>query len=293
MPRWRDFERASGARAQARERLLRAGRAQARRGAVATHPGGSLNRIAEEERARELEDWPEPRPSASRCGRAWREGKGSCGRAMPVAALAAADALCASQPAWRAAHWLRARALDAVGRVDEEARELRALTQLSPSHAAAWRRLGEILAAEGGLLEADRADEALRQALSLEPSWSELWLLRARVALRQGRAQDAMRALDRYSRAGGTSGEAARLSRRGPRAGGPGRTGAAGHRVRRARAVRRRPGAAPGGRGRAAGARPRAPRRGDSGLAGVRGGGRGAVCALGHRSRRHPRGAAR
>ena len=50
-----------------------------------------------------------------------------------------------------------------------------------------------------------------RQALSLEPSWTQLWLLRARVALRQGRAQDAQRALERFERAGGSSPEAARL----------------------------------------------------------------------------------
>src|SRR5207244_2343317 len=113
--------------------------------------------------------------------------------------------------AWRAARWLRARALDAIGRVDEEARELRILTQLAPSHAPAWRKLGEILAEQGGLLEADRADAALREALALEPSWTGLWLLRARVALRQGRPQDALRALDRFERAGGTGPEAARL----------------------------------------------------------------------------------
>ncbi|MGE5049310.1 MAG: hypothetical protein ACM3PC_12115, partial [Deltaproteobacteria bacterium] len=205
-----DFERSVGRTAQARERLstlaaLKPDAAQSRR------IRALVDRIADEERTRELEDWPEPQPSAAQQA-ALAEGEGRLQQNDARAALAAADLLCTAQPAWRAAHWLRARALDAAGRVDEEARELRALTQLAPSHAPAWRRLGEILAAEGGLLEADRADEALRQALSLEPSWSELWLLRARVALRQGRARDAMRALDRYALAGGTSGDAARLT---------------------------------------------------------------------------------
>ncbi|HET7787914.1 MAG TPA: hypothetical protein VFL36_18220 [Myxococcales bacterium] len=205
-----DFERSVGRLAQARERLSSLA-AQKPDPSQSRRIRALLDRIAEEERAREMEDWPEPQPSAAQqaaLSEAERKLQGNDARG----ALAAADVLCAAEPGWRAAHWLRARALDAVGRVDEEARELRALTQLSPSHAAAWRRLGEILAAEGGLLEADRADEALRQALSLEPSWSELWILRARVALRQGRAQDAMRDLDRYALAGGVSGEAARLA---------------------------------------------------------------------------------
>ncbi|HZX93887.1 MAG TPA: hypothetical protein VFE90_05190, partial [Myxococcales bacterium] len=165
----------------------------------------------DEERARAVEDWPEPLPSPTqRAELAAAEQKLLANDAR--SALATADSLCAALPAWRSARWVRARALEAVGRVDEEARELRILTQLSPSHAEAWRRLGEILAAEGGLLEADRADEALRQALSLEPSWTGLWLVRARVALRQGRVQDALRALDRYSRTGGESAEASRLA---------------------------------------------------------------------------------
>jgi tetratricopeptide (TPR) repeat protein len=99
-----------------------------------------------------------------------------------------------------------------MGRLDEEARELRVLTQLAPSDAGAWRSLGEILAEHGGVLEVERADAALREALALEPSWTELWLLRARLALRQGRAQDALRHLDRYQRSGGASPDAARLS---------------------------------------------------------------------------------
>ncbi|HEX9577876.1 MAG TPA: tetratricopeptide repeat protein, partial [Myxococcales bacterium] len=202
-----DFERSIGRTAQARSRLLAL---QAAKAEQARRVRELLERIAEEERARSMEDWPEPaitRAQMTALGIA--EDRLAAGDARE--ALAASEALCAQQPAWRAPHWLRARALEAIGRVDEEARELRILTQLAPSHAAAWRKLGEILAQQGGLLEADRADEALRQALALEPSWIELWLLRARVALRQGRAQDAQRALERFERAGGSSPEAARL----------------------------------------------------------------------------------
>ncbi len=204
-----DFERAVGRTQQARARLqalaeLKPGAEQSRR------IRELQDRIADEERARAQADWPEPEVSpaqeAELAAAARQLAQGAAQKALAVA-----DALCAQQPAWRAARWLRARALDALGRIDEEAGELRILTQLSPSQAQAWRRLGEILAGQGGLLEADRADEALRQALALEPSSTQLWLLRARVALRQGRAQDALRALDRFEHAGGSGPEAARL----------------------------------------------------------------------------------
>ncbi len=204
-----DFERSVGRTARARTRLLdlqglKPDAEQARR------IGELLDRIKDEEHARSLMDWPEPPISAEQqAALAAAEQQLSPGDSRD--ALAAAEALCASQPAWRAARWLRARSLEAIARVDEEARELRILTQLSPSHAQAWRKLGEILAEQGGLLEADRADEALREALALEPSWTQLWLLRARVALRQGRAPDALRFLDRFEHAGGSSPEAARL----------------------------------------------------------------------------------
>ena len=60
------------------------------------------------------------------------------------------------------------------------------LLQLRPSHAEAWRLLGTILAQHGGVLESDRADQALRRALALEPSWDDLRALRRRVAERRG-----------------------------------------------------------------------------------------------------------
>lgn len=204
-----DFERSVGRIAQAKARLAALQEANPRSD-VARRLRELADGIGEEERARAIEDWPEPQVAeAPRAALAAAEARLEQGDARE--ALAASEKLCAEQPAWRGARWLRARALEAMGRVDEEARELRILTQLAPSHAAAWRRLGEILAQQGGLFEADRADEALRQALALEPSSIELWLLRARVAIRQGRAQDAQRALERFERAGGASPEVARL----------------------------------------------------------------------------------
>ena len=59
------------------------------------------------------------------------------------------------------------------------------LLQLRPSHAGAWRLLGTILAEHGGVLEAERADEALRKALALEPSWHDLREIRRQVALKR------------------------------------------------------------------------------------------------------------
>lgn len=170
-----------------------------------------LDRISDEERARALEDWPDPKPDQKqRDGLAQAEKKLAAGDAR--GALAEVEALSAAQPAWRQARWLKVRALEAMGRLDQEARELRVLTQLAPTDANAWRALGQVLAEHGGVLEVDRADGALREALALEPSWTDLWLLRARLALRQGRAQDALRHLDRYGKSGGASSEAARLS---------------------------------------------------------------------------------
>jgi len=78
-----------------------------------------------------------------------------------------------------------ARALEASGRVDEAARDLEIAVNLAPSDALAWRTLGKILAQHGGALEAARADEALRNALTLEPGWTDLRELRDRLARRR------------------------------------------------------------------------------------------------------------
>ena len=201
-----DFERSVGRTAQARARLgsLRELKLAAD---DERQVSGLLERIAREERTRAVEDWPEPLPSAEQAETLGRAEEQLAAGGASVA-LRAVEPLCAALPAWRSARWLRARALESVGRVDEAARDLSVLVQLSPSHAGAWRRLGEILAVHGGILEADRADEALRQALAIEPSWTWLWLSRARVALRRGRPQDAFRYVQR---AGTTDDETRRL----------------------------------------------------------------------------------
>src|SRR6185295_8171213 len=103
----------------------------------------------------------------------------------PAAAL---DALGKAPPAATAVRFARARALEALGRYDEATSELSILLQVRPSHARAWRLLGTMLAQHGGTLEAERADQALRRALALEPSWDDLRALRAVVAEKRRRA---------------------------------------------------------------------------------------------------------
>ena len=108
-----------------------------------------LDTIALDERARALEDWPAPAPATAR-------------------RLAA-----------------EAQRFEAAERVDDAIRDLEIAVNLAPSNAEAWRALGRLLAAHGGALELDRADEALRQALTLEPAWSDLRELRAQIARRR------------------------------------------------------------------------------------------------------------
>ena len=90
----------------------------------------------------------------------------------------------------------RARA-GGAGRVDEAMRDLEIAVNLAPSNAEAWRALGRLLAAHGGALELDRADEALRQALTLEPAWSDLRELRAQIARRRAVVARARRRRER------------------------------------------------------------------------------------------------
>lgn len=158
-----------------------------------------LETMRSDEQEGAMRDWPEPVvPEALRGQLAAAEQALSRGDAREAAA--AGERLAAAASGWRAPRWLRARALEALGRIDEAERELRVLVQLQPSHAAAWRRLGLLLAAHGGALDAERCDEALRHALALEPSYFDLWLVRAKVALRRGDPAAARQALDRYLR---------------------------------------------------------------------------------------------
>src|SRR5262249_53006699 len=114
-----DFERSVGKTAQARQRLAlldesRMNPARLRRAREL------LERIADEERARTFEDWPEPAPSPAQLA-ALASAERKLAAQDPRGALAEATALCAAQPAWRAAHRLRARCLESTGQLDEEA----------------------------------------------------------------------------------------------------------------------------------------------------------------------------
>ena len=183
-----ELQRSLGRAADARMRLQRLNRAavpiQVRQRAAQL-----IGEVDVETRARALEDWPAPaiaREDQNRLAKAhaMENGRG---------ALEILDALVARWPAWYEARWERARVLERLGEFDEASAELTIVVQLSPTHALAWRHLGTILALHGGRFEAERADEALRQALALEPSWSDLRELRKQVAakhVRSGRKRE-------------------------------------------------------------------------------------------------------
>jgi tetratricopeptide (TPR) repeat protein len=145
------FERAVGRTAAARTRLqpLLAPEAPLLTRAQHKRVLDLLDAIALDERALALEDWPSPAPA--------------------TATRLVADA----------------KRLEAAERVDDAIRNLEIAVNLAPSDAEAWRALGRLLAEHGGALELDRADEALRQALTLEPAWSDLRLLREQIARRR------------------------------------------------------------------------------------------------------------
>ena len=143
-----------------------------------------LDAIALDERAQALEDWPIPAPTAVQQEEATRvESALDAGHADE--ACGRLDLLVKQAPSWPRARFLRARALESLGRVDEAVRDLEIAVNLAPSNAGGWRALGRLLAIHGGALEADRADEALQHALVLEPSWTDLRGLRAQLARRR------------------------------------------------------------------------------------------------------------
>ena len=157
-----------------------------------------LDAIAQDAQALVLADWPEARlPPGARADLQKAETELADGHADQ--ALLHATAIVDAHPDSADARFVRARALDALGRPDEANRELSLLLQLRPSHAGAWRLLGTLLAAHGGLFAAERADEALRHALALEPSWDELRDLRRRLGERRADVRQAPRPPDRRS----------------------------------------------------------------------------------------------
>jgi tetratricopeptide (TPR) repeat protein len=146
-----------------------------------------LDAIALDDRAHALEDWPRPpiQPGDAQEAEA-------AARALEASrydeARDRADTLVRRYPSWSRALLLRARAFEATGRVDEAARDLKIAVNLAPSDGEAWRALGKILAQHGGALEAESADEALRNALTLEPGWADLRQLRDKLARRRAAA---------------------------------------------------------------------------------------------------------
>lgn len=173
------LERSLGRTAEARARLDRlAGNSappQVRRRAAQMR-----DELDAEARERALDDWPAPEVSAA-------DQKTLAQLPHDGRALEALDKLVARWPAWREARWRRGVILEQAGQIDDAVADFTVVTQLSPSHAGAWRHLGSLLAVHGGRLEADRADQALRQALALEPSWSDLRDVRAKLASKRAR----------------------------------------------------------------------------------------------------------
>lgn len=147
--------------------------------------------IALEEKARTLEDWPEPQPDETSL-RELSQAQAAIRDADNQRALSLLDGLLQRLPAWRAPRRLRADILSALGRYDEAVTDLGAITRLAPSDAESWRRLGLTLTEHGGTLAAVRADEALRHALALEPEWTDLERVRAELAMRASRARSAV-----------------------------------------------------------------------------------------------------
>jgi tetratricopeptide (TPR) repeat protein len=196
------FERAVGRTAAARARLRALASESGEAVPLSPEQRQRLADLAEsiqtQEHARALIDWPEPKVPDTAVS-ALQQAEALL-PAAPERARAQAERLKAAYPGWRAPRWLRARALMALDRHDDAERELTVLLQLAPSHGPAWRHLGRILATHGGVRDADRADEALRHALAIEPAHFDLWLLRAQVALRRNRPDEAQRAVQRFER---------------------------------------------------------------------------------------------
>jgi tetratricopeptide (TPR) repeat protein len=180
------FERSVGRTGAARARLapLLADGAEALTPVQRKRVLDALDAIRFDERARALEPWPAP-PIAAGDARLADDAAAALAAGRAEDARATADGLARRYPSWERARALRGRALEALGRVDEAAADLGVAVNLAPSDAEAWRALGRLLALRGGALEAERADEALRHALALEPAWSDLRELRRELSRRR------------------------------------------------------------------------------------------------------------
>ncbi|HEY5958362.1 MAG TPA: tetratricopeptide repeat protein, partial [Polyangiaceae bacterium] len=141
-------------------------------------------RLLEDEKARSMRDWPEPELTADMRERMQQCEKTS-GTPSKKDGLECTGGLLERWPAWRAPRQLRVKLLTEQGHYDEAVKELATLTRLQPSEPMHYRQLGLLLAEHGGLLELERADEALRIAVALEPEWTELVEARERLAARR------------------------------------------------------------------------------------------------------------
>ena len=178
------FERSVGRLSEARRRLEQL-TASGLETSLRKGASDQLRDIEDDERALALADWSEsPLPADAAASLQKAEDHLRDGRAAVAVDLA--GAVLARHPGSSAARFLRARALDEMTRHDEAVADLTLLLQLRPSHAAAWRRLGTILAAHGGTTQVHEADDALAKALALEPSWQDLRELRKKLAPRLG-----------------------------------------------------------------------------------------------------------
>jgi tetratricopeptide (TPR) repeat protein len=140
--------------------------------------------IALDQKARTLADWPEPAILPADEARL-AEARRWAGAHEPQKVLLAVDPVIQAYPAFCPARELRARALSELRHYDEAVAEWTVITRLTPSDAMAHRQLGLILAEHGGFLGMQRADEALRTALALEPEWTELEAARQRLSERR------------------------------------------------------------------------------------------------------------
>jgi tetratricopeptide (TPR) repeat protein/signal transduction histidine kinase len=186
------FERSVGRLSEARRRLEKL-TAAGLETSLRKRASDQLRAIEDDERALALADWSEsPLPADAAATLEKAEDHLRARRAAVAVDLA--GAVLARHPGASAPRFLRARALESLTRHDEAVADLTVLLQLRPSHAAAWRLLGIILATHGGTTQAREADDALAKALALEPSWQDLRELRKKLAPRLGPASDGRQA---------------------------------------------------------------------------------------------------
>ncbi|MBN1606833.1 MAG: hypothetical protein JW940_09370 [Polyangiaceae bacterium] len=140
--------------------------------------------IVLDQKAQSLADWPEPTILPADEARL-AEARRWASDHQPQKVLVALAPIIRAYPAFCPARKLRARALSALRHYDEAVAEWTVIARITPSDATAHRELGLILAEHGGFLGMERADEALRTALALEPEWVELEAARQRLAERR------------------------------------------------------------------------------------------------------------